>query len=457
MKLTTHYTLKIGTKIGQCRAVPVRYRPDEPEGILALTCADFDVDPFVEMFFFPDDTLKMTMIAGDGRIIWQRDLGRGVVPGMWFCPAFPFDLDRDGVEDIWYVTNSDPSHPLALSKYRLERIDAATGEPTGQWPWPGHADQRLSYAFRNFVFGGYASGTPTLVTAQGTYGSMYLQGHRVGPSGDPEPAWETVVATDAPGARGSHMCPVVDINNDGDDEFFWGERCLRISDGSELFCADRDSYRGHSDIIAPVLDWRTGSWSFYTCRESDGTAAPRVAHYDAAGNRLWGVLDAGHIDMGWVASRDGTGSRLAMATRIGAKTCGPDGREHTNLEEFFYDLSTGAPRQTRLNAYKTLPVDLNGDGIHELVRGAPGGTGEVLDLEGNRLGSVGGAVAVATRVIDRPGEHLLSYHDDGTIALWYDADAVDCDHAKDRYAHPYYQSARKLTATGSNLVNLGGM
>jgi len=253
------------------------------------------------------------------------------------------------------------------------------------------------------------------------------------------------------------MCPVVDLNHDGVDEFLWGERCISIADGRELFCADRDTYRGHSDIVLPVLDWERDDWSFYTCRESDTEVSPRVARYRSDGTRVWGALDRGHIDMGWVATSS-SGGRLAMATRIGEKRCGPDGREHEGVEQLFYELETGAAVSHAMDSYKTIPVDLNGDGLHEFVRGAPGGTGEVLNALGEPCGSVGGAVALATRVGESfAGEQVLSYAPSGEVALWFDAEAVDSSRARRRYKHPYYRAARRLSAVGYNLVNLGGL
>src|SRR5687768_18478974 len=106
------------------------------------------------MFFYPKGTLRLSVVSPAGKTIWTRDLGRGVVPGMWFCPVVPFDLDGDGVEEIWFVNNIDPKHPLGLSSYRLERLDARTGATTGQWPWPSLAgNQSLSHTFRNFKIG----------------------------------------------------------------------------------------------------------------------------------------------------------------------------------------------------------------------------------------------------------------------------------------------------------------
>lgn len=158
--------VKLAGHIGQLRAVPVNLGPCRPRATLAVHCADAEVDPYVEMFFFPKDTLKLTLFTEKGEILWQRDLGRGVVPGIWFTPVFPFDLDGDGVDEIWFVNNIDAEHPLSINNLRLERIDVLKSKTIGQWPWPRpEANQSLSHTFRNFILGGYVKNEPVLVTA----------------------------------------------------------------------------------------------------------------------------------------------------------------------------------------------------------------------------------------------------------------------------------------------------
>ncbi|MCZ7647806.1 MAG: polysaccharide lyase 11 [Planctomycetota bacterium] len=446
----------LGSPVGQLRAAPVGLGAGAPRAFLVAYAADFDVDPYHEMFFFPTDTLKLVLFDTRGRELWRRDLGKGVVPGLWFCPFLPFDLDGDGVDEIWFVNNLEPRHPLGLSHYRLERLDAATGRTTGQWPWPAKGPaQSISHMYRNFLLGGHVRGEPVLVTAQGTYGDMFLQGWRPGLAA----RWETVIARDAPGARGSHQTPVVDLDGDGCDEFFWGERCLRFDTGAEVFCADADSYRGHSDVIQPLLDRHDGRWYFYTCRESEDRSAPRVALYDDRGRRVWGALERGHIDMGWVAHLRGELGLAAMAIRIGKKTCGPDGRFHQDMERFAYDARTGRSVELPFDPYMSVPVDLDGDGWHELYRGQAGVDvgGEVLDATGRILADVKGHEALACKFCDLPGEQLLIFDAAGALRVWADERAEDRDAARARYAHPFYAANRRLTGTGYNLRTLGGL
>jgi hypothetical protein len=454
IKLQELLNIKLGSPSGQLRSVPVGLGGGAPGAFLVTYCADFDVDPYVEMFFFPKDTLKMALIDDKGKVVWRRDLGSGVVPGSWFCPVLAFDLDQDGVDEIWFVNNLNTQHPLGVSGYRLERIDPRNGKTTGQWPWPClEQNQRLSHMFRNFIIGGYVKNDPVLITAQGTYENMYFQGR----SPDMSSRWNLHVPADSPGARGSHMRAVSDLDGDNIQELMWGERCIELDRGTELFCADRDHYKGHSDVALPVLDRSSGKWFIYTCRESDNDVSPRVALFDDRGNRVWGKVDQGHMDMGWAARIGDDRSHIAMAVRIGHKTCGPDGRFHEDRDEFVFDLLTGDERELPFSVYTTLPVDLDGDGYHELVRGIAGANGEILDRKGEIAGKVSGTVALASKFMDYPGEQLLTYDADGTLHVWCDQNAEDCDQAQERYNNPLYKTNQHLTSTGYNLINLGGI
>jgi hypothetical protein len=109
------------------------------------------------------------------------------------------------------------------------------------------------------------------------------------------------------------------------------------------------------------------------------------------------------------------------------------------------------------SVFGTLPVDLNGDGIHELVRGLAQGNGEILDNKGQIVGNINGSAAIASKLLNHPGEQILCYRSDGTVCVWADRKAEDSQEALKRYSHPFYKANQKLTATGYNIVNLGGI
>jgi hypothetical protein len=113
---------------------------------------------------------------------------------------------------------------------------------------------------------------------------------------------------------------------------------------------------------------------------------------------------------------------------------------------FVYETGTGKPVGLPFSIFCTLPVDLDGDGVHELVRGLDEGDGAVLDRSGRVLGNVDGKVA-----------QIVSWSPDGTIRIRGVRRAADRPAAKARYADRLYAANQRLTATGYNLVDLGGL
>jgi hypothetical protein len=195
--------VNVGTNLGQCRAAPVDL--GDRKGIFVAYCEDAEIDPYVEMFFLPSHRMKLMVMTLDGAEVWKTELGAGVIPGIWFTPFFPFDLDGDGVDGIWFVNNVDDEHPLSLRGRRLECLDARSGRRIGQWSWPAvDRNQSPSHTFRNFILGGHVRGAPVLVTAQGTYGPMTIQGW------DPDMTqrWEYAIGRETPGLAAATCAPL---------------------------------------------------------------------------------------------------------------------------------------------------------------------------------------------------------------------------------------------------------
>ena len=448
----------VGSRIGSLRAVPVQL-PADNKGILLVYSADKDIDPWIEMFYPPTDHLKFAMFDTEGKEIWRKELDDMTLNGIWFTPVLPFDLDGDGVDEIWFVRNTDKDHPLGYSHYKLESMDASTGKTTGQYPWPRSVSgESLSATFRNFIMGGYVMGEPVLLTGQGTYGKMGIQAWNAGM----EKRWELEIGKEEAGARGSHMCPVVDIDMDGVDELMWGERCINLDKGKYVFIADLHKYNGHSDVVQPVWNYKEEKWYIYTCRESgeNGSIKPRVVMFDDSGERVWYDLEKGHMDLGWTAQVADERGSLSYTISRGGKTAGPQGFYRMNVVEYAYETFSGNPVKLPFPSYLTVPVDLDGDGYHEFARAAgEQADRKIYDIQGKIIGDIGetGYLAMASHFMDLPGEQLLCYYPDGTVKIWADKNASDSPRAKSRYEHPFYKVNMILSATGYNLIILGGI
>ena len=113
LKVAPVLEIDLGQRLGQMRAAPLQLGPGAERAFLLAYAEDFDIDPYEEMFFIPKSTLQFSAVSAAGKRLWTRDLGPGVFPGIWFAPVFPFDLDGDGKDEIYFVDNVDPVHPLS--------------------------------------------------------------------------------------------------------------------------------------------------------------------------------------------------------------------------------------------------------------------------------------------------------------------------------------------------------
>lgn len=445
---------KLSDKIGQLRAVPVKISDKHPHAVAVMYSEEAEVDPWEGMFFFPKHTLKVAVITSDGELLWKKDLGPGVVPGIWFSPLFAFDLDEDGTDEIWIINNRDAEHPLNYPHYVLEKLNPETGNVLAEMPWPKpEVPQELSHLYRHFIMGGYVKGEPVLLTGQGTYGPMRIQAW----DSDLVQRWEHYIPRDAKGALGSHVTPVLDINNDGIDEIMWGERCIELDRGKQLFCAGEENWEGHSDIVQPVYDYDNEKWYIFSCRESFNNQSPRLAMYDQNGKQVWGDVDEGHLDTGWAARLGENGEPLVLGVKVGKKIRTAEGERRVVLSENVYKAFSGEKTDPGFSVYTTIPVDLNGDGIHELVKGYFEGNGDVLDRNGKIIGNIGGLSAMACKFMPMEGEQILSYSKDGWIRIWADLNAKDTPRAKQRYNNSFYKTNKNQTGNGYNLFTLGGI
>lgn len=430
--------------IGQLRIVQMNQGKDKKPGFAVMYGEDGNIDPWHEAFFYPNGTLKISVTDADGKVLWTKNLGRGVVTGENFCPMCVFDLDSDGIDEIYYVGNPDDFHPLRISSYRLTRLNGITGEQTGDWKWPYHnSNESMSHTFRNSIRCGYVKGKPVLITIQGLYQTMSFQAYDPGM----KLRWERVIPATDPGARGSHMCAISDMNQDGIQEIMYGERCLELDKGTDVFNTDNNKFSGHSDVAQPVWDATARKWYLFCCRENQNNIPPRVCLLDYTGKVVWGHVDDGHIDQGIVA-RLGDGYRhLAFALKINSKSFEKSGIVRGGQIEYHYDALTGAEVHLPYSLNGMQPVDVNGDGYHELVY-QNGNRSVIINRKGEELASFEGKAILVGKLVDLPGEQIVIL-DQGELKLLTNINANDCAFALERYKNPVYKINLKNTGNKS--------
>ena len=133
------------------------------------------------------------------------------------------------------------------------------------------------------------------------------------------------------------------------------------------------------------------------------------------------------------------------------------GRYYTGITEFVYDAMTGAPISLPYSLFDTAPIDINGDGLHEILRNVAAGDTELIDRDGNRICQSGGKVAMNTKILNFPGEQVMLYYPDGTIRIFRDKNAVDSETAKKRYQLPFYLRNQYARNIENNICMLGGI
>jgi hypothetical protein len=230
-----------------------------------------------------------------------------------------------------------------------------------------------------------------------------------------------------------------------------------MDSGQTLFTADDGNWNGHSDMVQPVYDASNERWLLYVNRETKSKQGPRVNVYDYHGERIWGAVEEGHIHKGWIGHIGPNGELIATAGKIDGQTKTLHGRFYTGVEEFTFDALTGKPYPLSYNTFDTAPIDVDGDAMHELVCGVTGGDARVIDRFGNPVCTIGGRVALCSKLLDHPGEQILTYYRDGKVKIWGDVNAKDCEAALSRYGHPFYQKNRKFPTKEYVLCMLGGI
>lgn len=453
MKIECIKSFDLGIPAKQTRSIPVNMGNGK-EAVLFVYSMDSGVDPGEEYYHHPTDTLKLALFDWDGTRLWEKDLGTGVIPGIWFCPVLAIDLDMDGTDEIYFLNNKNPQTPFSFMYRKLEAIDPRTGDITGSWDWPQNTfDERLSLCYRFYLVAGYSKGEPVLITSQGTYGDMYLQGYGPGMV----KKWDKLISKDETGPRASHLTPVLDFNGDGIDELFWGERLISVEDGSEVLCCDKYKYNGHSDLVIPFVNFDTGEKFIFTCREGDEREGePRIVTFKEDGSYAWKAVDGeGHMHFAWLATlgEPGNERRIFMVMQEN-QYWGETKLERAAPTERYYDAYTGEEITVDFPCLgsQLIPLDINGDGISEFYCSGGEHAGELIDQHGNVLAKIPGMQVKNGHMLKSvKGEQLMVIDDNGIVRLFGDAEALGSGLFVKRHNYMNYLAFMdKLMATGYN-------
>jgi len=181
---------------------------------------------------------KVYAFDHDGKGLWAFDQGRGVNVGVNFGPIIPFDMDGDGMSEVYCRAAEDPEGewPGFVSKQGdrdwLVKLDPASGRVLAKAPWPPHHqfpdDQQL--------FIGYLDGmNPFLVAKGGHYSRRQTVRAYDGEL--------NVIWTAEADGHGAHVPCCADVDGDGKDEVVLGSVVLD-EDGSLLW----EVAIGHVDL-----------------------------------------------------------------------------------------------------------------------------------------------------------------------------------------------------------------
>ena len=430
-------TLDLQTPVRQCRLTPLLLGDGKP-GFVTVFSEEKSIDPYEGSFTFPKDTPKIAVFDAEGKELWRRELPY-TIPGVWFMPLLPMDMDGDGCDEIYYVVNTC-KRPFDYDGYHLERADARTGEVTGSWRWPAPShNQANSYKWRFLLVGGHADdGSPVLVTVQGTYREIRMQAWNA----DMSRRWKVEIPDDGHGARGSHSTPIIDLYRDGREQFLYGERCFSFDTGKQLFILDGEIWNEHSDLVQPWWNEAAGCWCFFTTREKgDNGKLPRAVMFDQSGRHMWEIAECrGHYHHGWVGNFGPHGEWIAMAGRYPLR--GEDLPAKSCIART-YDAVTG--EEVRIDfPIKGTVVDFNGDGIHELYT-----DGKLYDRTGRVVLTTGkGILVAAKKVLDLPGEQLVVVSSKGRIVFWADRNASETPLQQARFDTAVYRDNVRLSSVG---------
>ena len=83
--------------------------------------------------------------------------------------------------------------------------------------------------------------------------------------------------------------------------------------------------------------------------------------------------------------------------------------------------------------------------------------GLVVDRHGQGMAQLQGEPAYGGKILDLPGEQIVTWDEEGTVRIYAWPEARDTAEAKARYQHPYYAACLRLWAMAYNRCNVAGI
>ncbi len=228
---------------------------------------DFNVDPYHMPGYWvrSPEPYHLEAYSSEGKYLWNYDMGWSVETGTWYSPYMVYDVDGDGVAEIYAKAgDGDPreldGHVLEGKEY-LVKIDGKTGKIIGKSDWLSKEGflNNYNYWSRNFLTVAYLNGvSPSLVMQRGTY--TIIKTMALDKNLEKEWYWESTGEYEKYRGQGQHGIMQGDVDFDGKDELIIGTFALD-HDGKPLW------YTGlkHNDAgyLADIDPSRPGMEIFY--------------------------------------------------------------------------------------------------------------------------------------------------------------------------------------------------
>ncbi|MBN1132032.1 MAG: silent information regulator protein Sir2 [Bacteroidales bacterium] len=255
-------------------------------------------------------TYKIEAYLSDGTFLWQRDLGPGIEPGIWYSPMIAYDFDGDGKAEVAAKTGPEDAREgsgrVLSGPEWCSVFNGMTGEEIDRVDWPERSSRYGDYNrnSRNQMGMAYLDGnTPALLVARGTYKLMVLDAYHLR-NGKLEQLWHWDGDEENPVIRsmGSHGMHSADVDEDGREEVILGSVVID-DDGTALYSTGL----GHPDkvFVTDIDPARPGLELFFAIEpwRDDGKG---VCMVDAkTGRILWEIgHKTFHVGDGMVADID---------------------------------------------------------------------------------------------------------------------------------------------------------